>query len=123
MIDLFLDDARPCPKRFTLARDAAECIELLKTCDVRVLSLDYDLGWNEPTGLEVARYIATEGNYPAVIYLHTSSPSGRQQMFQMLYANKPARTRLVNGPMPDDVKRRIAEGNFVVENGTGDALQ
>ncbi|WP_342779062.1 cyclic-phosphate processing receiver domain-containing protein [Paenibacillus hemerocallicola] len=123
MIDLYMDDARPCPKGFVLAKDAAECVELLKECDVRVLSLDYDLGWNMPTGMEVVRYIVAERRFPSVIYLHTSSAAGRLQMYQTLYANKPGHVRLYNYPMPDDVLRQIADGKFKVENGHGTELQ
>jgi hypothetical protein len=123
MIDLYMDDARPCPKGFVLAKDAAECIALLRECEVRVLSLDYDLGWNMPNGMEVVRFIVSERLYPAVIYLHTSSAAGKMQMFQSLYANKPDHVRLYNHPMPDKVIRRIAAGKFEVENGHGTELQ
>lgn len=115
MIDLFLDDARRCPKGFTLARSAEECIVLLKECEVRVLSLDYDLGWDEPTGLEVARHVAASGDYPPVIFLHTSSPAGRRLMYELLYTNKPEHVRLYNHPMPETVLLDIAEGKFEVE--------
>ncbi|TMV50270.1 cell division protein FtsJ [Paenibacillus mesophilus] len=123
MIDLYMDDARPCPKGFVLAKDAAECIVLLRECEVRVLSLDYDLGWNMPNGMEVVRFIVSERIYPSVIYLHTSSAAGKMQMFQSLYANKPEHVRLYNYPMPEQVIRRIAAGNFEVEKGHGPELQ
>ncbi|GAA3404610.1 cyclic-phosphate processing receiver domain-containing protein [Paenibacillus hodogayensis] len=117
MIDLYLDDARPRPQGFVLARDVDECVELLRASPVRVLSLDYDLGWNRPNGMEVVRYIVSERTYPAVIYLHTSSASGRRLMYESLYANKPGHVRLYNHPVPDETLREIAEGKFRVENG------
>ncbi|MEF3301627.1 cyclic-phosphate processing receiver domain-containing protein [Paenibacillus sp. GYB003] len=123
MIDLYLDDARACPKGFVWAKNAAECIELLLGCDVRVLSLDYDLGWREPTGMDVVRFMILERKYPAVIYLHTSSSAGRAEMYQALYMNKPPHVRLFNYPMPDRVLRQIAEGHFQVENNGETALQ
>lgn len=123
MIDLYLDDARHCPKGFVLAKDAAECIVLLQECAVRVLSLDYDLGWNKPNGMDVVRFIVAERRYPAIIYLHTSSFTGKMQMFQTLYANKPEYSKLYNFPMPDEVLRQIADGKFEVENGHGTELQ
>lgn len=44
MIHLFLDDYRRCPQGFTLARNAEECLLMLKECEVGILSLDFDLG-------------------------------------------------------------------------------
>ena len=123
MIDLFLDDARRCPPGFTLAKNASECIMLLDECEVRVLSLDYDLGWNMPDGMEVVRHIVTRRRYPLFIYLHTSSTEGRIKMYQALYANKPEHVKLYNHPMPDDVLREIEGGKFRVENGRITELQ
>lgn len=110
MINVYLDDVRPCPKGFVLARNAMECIELLRSCEVNVLSLDFDLGWDEPTGLEVARFIATENRYPGMIYLHTSSPAGRLQMYQTLYLRKPDHVSLYNHPMPEELLGKLAAG-------------
>lgn len=115
MIDVYMDDARPCPAGFVLAKDASECIELLGGCDVRVLSLDYDLGWQQPNGMEVVRYMMAERRFPVVIYLHTSSAEGRRRMYESLYASKPGHVRLHNGPMPDAVLREIAAGRFALE--------
>lgn len=116
MIDLYMDDARRSPPGFVLARDAAECVELLKSCEVRVLSLDYDLGWGKPTGMEAVRFIVAERCYPPVIYLHSSSHEGRRQMYEALYAGKPEHVRLYGFPIPEDVLRRIADGKFTTEN-------
>jgi hypothetical protein len=64
MIHVFLDDYRPCPPGFVAAKSAEECILLLEAEEVDILSLDYDLGWGNPTGLDVVRYIADNGRYP-----------------------------------------------------------
>lgn len=109
MIHVFLDDYRTCPAGFALARDADECLLLLRECDVDVLSLDYDLGWDQPNGMDVVRAIIASNRYPKRIYLHTSSDSGRQHMYQALYASKPGHVLLVNGPMPPELLRDIAE--------------
>lgn len=115
LIDLYLDDTRRCPAGFVLTRNADECILLLKECEVRILSLDYDLGPGEPTGLEVARFIALHRKYADAIYLHTSSPSGRMLMYQTLYAAKPDHVRLYGHAIPDDVLRQLAAGRFELE--------
>ncbi|MDF2723406.1 MAG: hypothetical protein K0Q59_3081 [Paenibacillus sp.] len=114
MIDLYLDDARPCPKGFALARDAAECIEMMSGSEVRVLSLDFDLGWEQPNAMEVVRYMVANGVYAAVIYLHTSSAAGKMQMFHMLYSNKPDHVQIYSHPMPDSVIEQIAVGTYRV---------
>lgn len=103
MIHVYLDDYRPCPKGFVPARSAEECILLLQECDVDILSLDFDLGWHAPNGTAVAEWVARTGKYPKRIYLHTSSPAGRQHMYQLLYAQLPEGAYLHNGPMPDGV--------------------
>ncbi|TVY10123.1 cyclic-phosphate processing receiver domain-containing protein [Paenibacillus cremeus] len=109
MIHLYLDDYRSCPKGLVLARYAEECILLLQEFEVDVLSLDYDLGWGHPNGMHVVTQIVTSGRYPRRIYLHTSSDSGRQAMFQMLYSHKPDHVQLHNGPMTPELLMEIAQ--------------
>lgn len=109
MINVFLDDRRPCPPGFVPARTAEECMLLLEECEVNILSLDHDLGPGEPTGYDVAAYIVRSGKYPREIYLHTSSEWGRSRMFQILYRNKPEGVKVHLYGMPADVLRREAE--------------
>jgi hypothetical protein len=107
VIHLYLDDTRHCPKGFVLARNAEECMLILQNEQVDILSLDYDLGWNEPTGGEVAKYIAVSGKFPRRIFLHTSSHLGKIKMYEMLSQNKPEDVILYNGPMPDSLIREV----------------
>jgi hypothetical protein len=109
-----LDDLRPCPKGFVLARNVEELILLLEQSEVGIVSLDHDLGWNEPNGLEAARRMVEQGLYPQEIYLHSSNPLGRSSMYQLLYGHKPAEVKLHLIPMPDEVMDRIAK-----ESGNG----
>ncbi|RXZ81867.1 cell division protein FtsJ [Paenibacillaceae bacterium] len=101
MIHIFLDDYRHCPAGFVPARNVEECKQLLDSDAVGVLSLDYDLGWGEPTGIEVVKHIVATGSYPQRIFLHTSSPAGRMQMYKLLSEHAPDKVELNNGPMPD----------------------
>lgn len=110
MIHVYLDDYRACPKGFVLASNAEECKLLLDHEKVGILSLDFDLGWAQPTGYEVVRHIVESGRYPEQIYLHTSSAAGRMQMYHMLSSSAPAETKLYNGPMPDMLLLQIAGG-------------
>ncbi|WP_424768880.1 cyclic-phosphate processing receiver domain-containing protein [Paenibacillus sp. sgz302251] len=113
MIHVYLDDFRACPKGFVLASNAEECKQLLDLETVDILSLDFDLGWAQPTGYEVVRHIVETGRYPEKIYLHTSSVAGRMQMYHMLSTNMPPHVKLHNGPMPDELINKIA-GNPIL---------
>ena len=108
MIHVFMDDARPCPKGFVYAQNIEECLILLRECEVGVLSLDYDLGWNEPSGSELVRRMIEERLFPRSIYLHSSSWSGRTAMYQMLYAAKPEEVELFVHPPPPELLGQIA---------------
>ncbi|MBD2869812.1 cyclic-phosphate processing receiver domain-containing protein [Paenibacillus arenilitoris] len=109
MIHVYLDDYRPCPKGFVPALNAEECKQLLDLEAVGILSLDYDLGWAQPTGYEVVRHIVETGRYPEEIYLHTSSAAGRMQMYHTLSTSAPSHIKLHNGPMPESLIRQISE--------------
>ncbi|QQE81192.1 cyclic-phosphate processing receiver domain-containing protein [Alicyclobacillus sp. SO9] len=85
---LYLDDLRESPDGFVIVRDYEECILLLEQCDVSTLSLDHDLG-EEKTGYDVAKWIVEHGRWPSSIYLHTSNPVGRDNMYQLLMHYKP----------------------------------
>lgn len=99
MINVYLDDYRPCPAGFVLAKSAAECILLLQHEEVDVLSLDYELGWGQPNGLAVVQHIVDSGRYPRVFYFHTSSPSGRIGMIHLLTQHAPPDVVIHQGPM------------------------
>lgn len=110
VIHLYLDDYRRCPKGFSLARSGEECLMMLRECEVDILSLDYELGFDSNMcGGDVVAALIREGLYPREVYLHTSSLSGKQEMYQMLYEHKPAGMILHNGPMSDEVLLRIAK--------------
>lgn len=106
MINVYLDDMRPCPKGFVLARNASECIALLEDCEIDILSLDHDLGLDEPTGYDVAKYMVERGLFARNIYLHSSSAIGRSKMFQLLYKHKPEGVQVHTFPMPDDILQK-----------------
>lgn len=108
MIHVYLDDYRRCPDGFVLARNAEECKLLIDSEGIDVLSLDYDLGWGQPTGDEVVRHIVYSGKFPRRIYLHTSSASGRTMMYHALSSALPAGSQLFGGPMPQALLDEIA---------------
>ncbi|HIW31540.1 MAG TPA: cell division protein FtsJ [Candidatus Paenibacillus intestinavium] len=103
MIHVYLDDFRKCPTGFVLAKDAAECKLLIDMEEIDILSLDFDLGWNQPTGYEVVRHLIATGKFPRTIYLHTSSMFGREQMYEALKESIPADVELFGRAMPQQV--------------------
>ncbi len=107
-IHLYMDDWRPCPEGFALARTGEECLTLLRDCEVGILSLDHEMGPDQPSGSEVAARIVANGTFPKEIYLHTSSEYGRRSMYEILYAGKPEHVILHRDSMPEDVRRRAA---------------
>ncbi|MBH5317763.1 cell division protein FtsJ [Paenibacillus sp. GSMTC-2017] len=108
MIHVYLDDYRHCPAGFVLAKNAEECKLLISNEDIDILSLDFDLGWGQPTGFEVVRHLVDIGKYPKQIYLHTSSTSGKLQMYHHLSRNVPDDVKLHGGPMPQSIVDEIA---------------
>lgn len=84
---VFLDDERPVPEGWHLARWPEEVIVLLKTGEVTHLSLDHDLGDDtRGTGYDVVLWIedavATRGFCPPHISVHSANTSARLKMEQ-----------------------------------------
>ncbi|GJM81736.1 hypothetical protein HMSSN139_42320 [Paenibacillus sp. HMSSN-139] len=107
MIHVYMDDFRRCPQGFTLARTVEECLELLRLTEVDILSLDYDMGPDEPTGTEMRPPWFGKG-FPREIYLHTSSITGKKSMYEILYQGLPEQVQLHNGPIPFERLEEIA---------------
>lgn len=59
---VFLDDIRTPPEGVfdVIVRNAEDCIEILKNCDVSYISLDHDLGDGKKTGYDVVLFIEQE---------------------------------------------------------------
>jgi hypothetical protein len=82
---LYLDDRRPAPPGWTLARSADEAIAFLRQGDVTELSLDYDLG--DPhfgTGMDVLDWlenaVATGKVRLPELTAHSGLPLGRRRL-------------------------------------------
>ncbi|MWC28192.1 cyclic-phosphate processing receiver domain-containing protein [Paenibacillus sp. MMS18-CY102] len=108
MRHIYVDDYRACPAGFLLARNAEEAILLIANMEVDILSLDFDLGYDQPTGLAIVHFMTEHSVYPQEVYLHTSSEAGRMQMYRLLSQHAPSHVELHYGPMPDEVRERVA---------------
>ena len=89
-INVWLDDVRPMPKEFDVnPQTAQDCIELLKTGNVKRISLDHDLGPEEAgTGYDVAKWIEENAFFkrlaPLEWSIHSDNPVGIQNMKKAL---------------------------------------
>lgn len=99
-VKIYMDDLRPCPKGFLLARTTVECIELLEKHkgDVEVLSLDHDMTLQDNNGVWVAHQMLDFGLYADRIYLHTANGDGRKNMYGWLS------NAVKHGVLPDHVQ-------------------
>lgn len=91
---VYLDDIRPAPAGFRLVTTAEECMVLLKTGQVEVLSLDHDLG-TTLTGHDVTKFMAQERIFPQQVRLHTANPVGRNNMLRTLEEHMPRGSEIV----------------------------
>lgn len=97
-MNVYLDDKRPCPEGFHLARTVKECIALIKSNKVETLSLDYNLGYGKPKGYEVVKYMIANQVYARKIIIHSASPFGRKRMFKLLQKHKPRQVSIYIRP-------------------------
>jgi hypothetical protein len=100
-INLFLDDLRPYPTGFKIARNVEEAKYYMENCRINILSLDHDLGENVPTGYDLTKWMVENDRWANIIYLHTSNPVGRANMFQLLNRYKPEHVKVYNSPIPN----------------------
>ncbi len=89
IINLYLDDLRDCPEGFVIARTVDEAKYYLNNFQIKILSLDHDLGIDEqgnllPTGYDLAKYICEKGLKAEKIYIHTDNSVGRENMYNTL---------------------------------------
>lgn len=85
---LYVDDLRPCPEGWDVARNFHQAIVMLETTKYDEVSLDHDIasfyGNKEMTGNDVLQYLIMrklEGHHtPTSVLVHSANPVGRQKM-------------------------------------------
>ena len=82
MIRLFLDDTRPTPEGWTLARTVTEAKELLQNNTVSAISLDHDL--ENEDGMQLVDWMLRSNNVPAEIIIHSWNQIGIMRMQTVL---------------------------------------
>ena len=85
---VWLDDWRMSPAGWMVARTAADAIRAFADGDVDEISLDYDLGTGDVTGLNVAKWIrqgAEAGTLPRIRWhLHSDNNEGREKILRVM---------------------------------------
>ena len=80
-MNLFLDDRRACPKgEYDICRTADDAISFLSRKKYTYITLDYDLGYGEKTGLDVLIYMKENNIFVPRINIHSSHIFGRRKM-------------------------------------------
>jgi hypothetical protein len=81
---VFLDDERQTPEGWVRTYSAKQSIELLKTGKVEEISLDHDLGDDQPAGYTVLLWIEEEVHFrrfnPPIMSVHSASSLGGDKM-------------------------------------------
>ncbi|TJY41297.1 cell division protein FtsJ [Cohnella pontilimi] len=114
MMNVFLDDTRPCPEGFRLVRTVDQCIKLLKHHKIDVLSLDHDMGYHQPTGYDLAKYMVSKRLFANEIIIHSANPIGSLKMYFLLDRHKPEHVSLSIRPRPFEISPdlRRSQGKF-----------
>lgn len=105
LINVFLDDYRQSPQGFHLAKNTFECIQLLENHNIHHLSLDHDLGPNEPNGMAVVSHLLHNEHFPHEITIHSANAVGGKRMYHTLKqaqqeAHIPYDIKLLYKPLP-----------------------
>lgn len=95
---LYIDDIRPAPEGWVLARTVDEAIDLLRSQDWDVVSFDHDMAFshyareftNEKTGNDIAKLLVdlvqTGTRKAPKCHVHSMNPVGKQRIIATLVA-------------------------------------
>jgi hypothetical protein len=100
MINVYMDDLRPCPKGFVLTRSVNRCKKILSSKRIHTLSLDHDMGFGKPTGFDLVKYMVKHKLFAKKIIIHSANPFGRYRMVQLLKQHLPSQIELSVMPEP-----------------------
>lgn len=103
---LYLDNQRPAPAGWTLARNLDEAKKLLEHGGVDRLSLDYDLDRPE-TGMMLLEWMKSTGHWPRYQpTVHSTNPEGAADM-RAFIAGERARPK---APTSESRRARLSTG-------------
>ena len=94
---LYLDDVRKCPENWIPVRYVRDMIQLLQEQNVSEISLDHDLGEDQPSGYDLLLWIEENvfrlrGNKLKIllpeIHVHSMNPVGKKKMLAAIESIK-----------------------------------
>ncbi|MRX71891.1 hypothetical protein GJU40_06855 [Bacillus lacus] len=83
-INVFLDDYRKCPDGYQLAETIDDCLVLMSTYDIGLLSLDHDLLCKTRNGLLLVEIMVRKQLFADNITIHSANASGGKAMYRYL---------------------------------------
>lgn len=90
MARLFVDDTREFPKwGYECCRDAESAIMLLSIMDFEHISLDYSLGNDCKTGLDILMWIKENHIFIPEINIHSNHIIGKEKMYEFCKTHFP----------------------------------
>ncbi|PFF41989.1 hypothetical protein CN335_06290 [Bacillus thuringiensis] len=88
-MNVYMDDQRSCPFGYVPATTVECALQMVRDYGVNILSLDFNMGWGEKSGLDFVEAFRTEGLYVNEIHLHTNDIScGMHKMKQRMDKGK-----------------------------------
>ncbi|ACK96736.1 hypothetical protein P4493_19120 [Bacillus thuringiensis] len=87
-MNVYMDDQRSCPFGYVPATTVECTLQMVRDYGVNILSLDFNMGWGEKSGLDFVEAFCTEGLYVNEIHLHTNDIIGMHKMKQRLDKGK-----------------------------------
>lgn len=85
MAKLYIDDLRPVPEGWVLAKTSAEAIRLLdENPAYEAISFDHDLGGDDTSRVVVLWLCEHEDKWPQRAYIHSMNPVGREWLTGMI---------------------------------------
>ncbi|PEX89212.1 cyclic-phosphate processing receiver domain-containing protein [Bacillus cereus] len=87
-MNVYMDDQRSCPFGYILATTVESAIQIVRDCEVTILSLDFNMGWRQSNGLDFVDAFCEEGLYVKEIHFHTNDVIGMHKMRQRIERGK-----------------------------------
>ena len=83
---LWVDDCKPCPPGYAVARTFDDALRLLRRFDYDELYLDHDLGEDQRTGYGLLNQVYADGRLPRRVICISWNPVGRERIERALIA-------------------------------------
>jgi hypothetical protein len=87
-MNVYMDDQRSCPYGYVLATTVESALQIVRDNEVNIISLDYNMGWRQKSGLDFVEAFCNEGLYVHEIHLHTNDVIGMHQMKKSIERGK-----------------------------------